>query len=65
VEDDQAVDESPYSQAPLITLGGNAFSDSEKAKALADSLEAQFKPVTAHSVLVIIQMVDVTLESYF
>jgi hypothetical protein len=30
---------------PLVTQGGIALSDSEKAKALADSLEAQFQPV--------------------
>jgi len=29
----------------LATVGGLALSDSEKAKALADSLEARFQPV--------------------
>jgi hypothetical protein len=44
---------------------GIALSDSEKAEALAESLEAQFQPVTAHSVPAVIEMVDVTLELYF
>jgi len=35
---------------PLVTPGGIALSDCEKAEALADSLEAQFQPVTVHSV---------------
>jgi hypothetical protein len=30
---------------PLVTPGGIALSDSEKAETLADSLEAQFQPV--------------------
>jgi hypothetical protein len=41
------------------------LSDSEKAETLSDSLEAQFHPVTIHSVPAIIEMVDVALESYF
>jgi hypothetical protein len=67
VDDDQAGDESPFSRAPHppVTPGGIALSDSEKAEALADSLEAQFYPVTAHSVPAVIEMVNVTLESYF
>jgi len=46
VEDDQASDESSYSFSPLVTPVGIALSDSEKAEALADNLEAQFQPVT-------------------
>jgi len=42
VEDDQAGDESSYSLSPLVTPGRFALSDSEKAEALADNLEAQF-----------------------
>jgi hypothetical protein len=61
VEDEEAVDESPYSHAPLITPGRIALSYSEKVEALADSLEARFQPVTAHSVPAVIEMVDVTL----
>jgi hypothetical protein len=65
VEDDQAGEESSYSHTPLVTPGGIALSDSEEAEALADSLEAPFRPVTAHTVPAFIEMVDVPLESYF
>ena len=53
----------PTPSPPLITPGGLALSDAEKAEALADSLEAQFRPVTAHSVPAVIEMVNVELES--
>ena len=43
---------------------GLALSDAEKAEALADSLEAQFQPVTVPSVPAVIEMVNVKLESY-
>ena len=46
MEDDEATDESSYSISPLVTPGGLALSDSEKAEALADNLETQFQPVT-------------------
>ena len=65
VEDDQAGDESSYSVSPLVTPGGIALSDSEKAEALADNLETQFQPVTDPSVPVVIEMVDEELRSYF
>jgi hypothetical protein len=45
--------------------GGIALSDSEKAEALADSLETQFQPVADPSVPTVIEMVDVALRSYF
>ena len=61
---DQAGDESSYSVSPLVTPGGIALSDSEKAEALADSLETQFQSVTDPSVPVFIEMVDVELGSY-
>jgi len=64
VEDDQAGDESSYSVSPLVTPGGIALSDSEKAEALADNLEAQFQPVTDPSVPAVIEKVDVALTSY-
>jgi hypothetical protein len=35
----------PTPSPPLQVTGGLALSDSEKAEALADSLEAQFQPV--------------------
>ena len=54
----------PTPSPPLVTPGGIALSDSEKAEALADSLEAQFHPVTVPSFPAVIEMVDVALESY-
>ena len=48
--DDQAGDESSYSTCPLVTPGGIALSDSQKAEALADNLQAQFQPVNDPSV---------------
>jgi hypothetical protein len=65
VEDDQTGDEIPNSVSPLITLGGLTLSDSEKAEALADRLEAQFQPNTVPSFPAVIEMVNVALESYF
>ena len=40
MEDDQAGDLSSYSISPLVTPRGIVLSDSEKAEALADILEA-------------------------
>jgi hypothetical protein len=65
VEDDQTRDESSYSNTPLVTPGGTALSDSEKAEALADILETQFQPVTDPLAPAVIEMVDVVLRSYF
>jgi len=65
VEDDQEGDEISYSISPLVTPGGIALSDSEKAEALADNLEDQFKPVTDPSVPAFIETFDVALGSYF
>ena len=45
--------------------GGIALSDSEKAEALTDNLEAQFQPVTDSSVLAVIEVVDVAPRFYF
>jgi hypothetical protein len=42
-----------------------ALSDSEKAEAVADCLEAQFQPVSVHSIPAVIDKVGVALESYF
>jgi hypothetical protein len=64
VEDDQAGDESLYSVSPLVTPGGIALSDSEKAEALADNLETHFQPVTDPSVPAFIETVKVGLSSY-
>jgi hypothetical protein len=49
---------------PLVTPGGLALSDSEKAEALADSLEAQFQPVADPSEPAVIEKVDVALRAY-
>ena len=65
MEYDQAGDESSYSISPLVTPGGIALSDSEKAEALGDKLEAQFQPVTDPSVPVVLETVDMALRSYF
>jgi hypothetical protein len=54
----------PTPSPPLITPEGTALSDSEKAEALAESLETQFQPVTDPSSPAIIDVVDVVL-SYF
>jgi hypothetical protein len=61
VDDDQPGDESSYCVTPLVTPGGIAVSDSEKAEALADNLESQFQPVTDPSVPAVIEMGDVGL----
>jgi len=53
----------PTPSPPLVTPGRIAVSDSEKAKALADSLETQFQPVTDPSVPAVIEMVDVELSA--
>ena len=65
MEDDQAADDSSYSISPLVTTGGIALSDSEKAEVLADNLHTQLQPVTDPSVPAVLEMVDVTLRSYF
>ena len=49
---------------PLVTPGGIALSDSEKAEALADSLEAQFQPVADTSDPAVIETVEVALRAY-
>ena len=51
MEDDKAGDEVSYSISPSGHPRGIALSDSEKAEALADNLEAQFQPVTDPSAL--------------
>jgi hypothetical protein len=49
----------------LVTTGAIALSDSEKAEALSDNLEAPLQPVTDPSVPAVIATVDVGLRSYF
>ena len=55
----------PTPSPPLVTTGGIALSDPEKAEALADNLETQFQPVSDPSVPVVIEAVNAGLESYF
>ena len=65
VKDDKASDEISYSISPLVSTGGIALSDSEKAEAFADNLETRFQPVPDPSVLAVIGMIDVALRFYF
>ena len=53
----------PTPSPPLVTPGGFALSDSEKAEALADSLEAQFQPVNDPSDPAVIEIVDEALQA--
>jgi hypothetical protein len=53
----------PTPSLPLVTAGGIALSDSEKAEALAHNLETQFQPVSDASFTAVIEMVDVSLRS--
>jgi hypothetical protein len=54
----------PTPSPPLVTQGGLALSDSEKAGALADSPEAQFQPVNDPSDPADIEMVGEALQAY-
>ena len=63
VEDDQAGDESSYTISPMVTPGGIALSDAEKAEDFADNLEAQFQTVTDPSVPANIETLVVALRS--
>jgi len=55
----------PTPSPPLATSGGIGLSDSEKAEALAENLEAQFQPVTDCLVQAVIETVAVALRAYF
>jgi archaellum component FlaG (FlaF/FlaG flagellin family) len=65
VENDEACDVTSYSVSPLVTPGGIALTDSEKAEALADNLETQFQLVTDPSVPAVIETGNLGLRSYF
>ena len=54
----------PTPSPPLVTPGGLAFSYSEKAEALADSLEAQFQLVNDLSVPAVIEVVNEEMRAY-
>jgi hypothetical protein len=53
----------PTSSPPLVTTWGLALSDSEKAEALADSLEAQCQPVNHPSVPAVIEMINKAMRA--
>ena len=55
----------PTPSTPLVTPGGIALSDSEKAEAFGNNLETRVQPLTDTSVPVVIEIVDVELRSYF
>jgi hypothetical protein len=54
----------PTPSPPLVTPGGNALSDSEKAETLADSLESQFQTVNDPSDPTVIEKVTEALHAY-
>jgi hypothetical protein len=54
----------PNPSPPLVTLGGTALSDPDKAEALADSLEPQFQPVNDPPDPAVIQKVAEALQAY-
>jgi len=54
----------PTPSPPLFTPGGLTLSDSEKAEALADSLEAQFQPVNSLSEGAVIEVVNEAMQAY-
>jgi hypothetical protein len=62
VEHETAGDDSSYSATSLVTAGGIALSDSEKAGALADNLEAHFQAVDDTSYPAVIEMADEALQ---
>jgi len=53
----------PTPSPPLVTPGGLPLSDSEKAEALVDRLEAQFQPVNDPSVPAVTEMVKVVMRA--
>jgi hypothetical protein len=54
----------PTPSTPLQVPGGLALSDSEKAEALADSLEVQFLLLNDPSDPALIEMIDEAMRSY-
>jgi hypothetical protein len=54
----------PTPSPPLLVPGGLALSDSEKAEALADSLEAQFQPLDDPSDSAVIEMLNEAMRAY-
>jgi archaellum component FlaG (FlaF/FlaG flagellin family) len=64
VEDDETGDDDSHPIPPPVTPGRLALSDSEKAEALADSLEAQFQPVNDPSNPAVIEVVNEAMRAY-
>jgi hypothetical protein len=64
VEADKEGDEYPNSFATLACAGRLALSDSEKAEALTNSLEAQFQPVNDTSSPVVTEGVNEAMREY-
>ena len=64
MKDNQTGDESSHSVSPPGHPREVVLSDSEKAEALAENLEAQFQPVTDPSGPAVIKMIDASLKSY-
>jgi hypothetical protein len=54
----------PSPPSPLQVPGGLSLSDSEKAEALADNLEARFQPVDDQSDPAFTEMVDEAMSAY-
>ena len=54
----------PVASPPLVTPGGTALSDSEKAEALADSPETQLQPVDDPSDPAVIEVVSEAMRAY-
>jgi hypothetical protein len=54
----------PTPSPPLVTPGGTALADPEKAEALADSLESQFQQVNTPSDPAVIEKVTEELQAY-
>jgi hypothetical protein len=63
MEDDKEGDAISHSFAYLQVSGELALSDSEKAEALANSLEAQFQLVDDPSDLAVIEMVNEAMST--
>jgi hypothetical protein len=64
VEADKEGDESPDSFASLACAGGTGLSDSEKTKALANSLDAQYRPVNDPSSSAVIEVPNEAMRVY-
>jgi hypothetical protein len=55
---------NPTPSPPLVTQGGLALSDSEKAEALTDSLGTQIKPVNNPTVPAVIEVFNEAMRAF-